>query len=91
MISVKSRYATNAVSLVNDTRGSVLTILPRDPKPVVANFTYVYLQDGDRLDLMAHRLFGDPGQWWRIADVNPEILDWANIPVGTVLRIPSNG
>jgi hypothetical protein len=26
---------------------------------------------GDRLDLIAFRFLGDPGQWWQIADANP--------------------
>jgi len=26
---------------------------------------------GERPDLLAQRYFGDPGQWWRIADANP--------------------
>ena len=28
---------------------------------------------GERPDLLAQRYFGDPGQWWRIADANPEL------------------
>lgn len=26
---------------------------------------------GERADQLGQRYFGDPGQWWRIADVNP--------------------
>ncbi|MFK0293008.1 hypothetical protein ACIQU6_21380 [Streptomyces sp. NPDC090442] len=26
---------------------------------------------GERLDQLGQRYFGDPGQWWRIADANP--------------------
>ena len=29
---------------------------------------------GDRPDLLAQRYFGDPSQWWQIADANP-VLD----------------
>ncbi|MFC4467194.1 hypothetical protein ACFPH6_22155 [Streptomyces xiangluensis] len=29
---------------------------------------------GERPDLLAQRYFGDPGQWWQIADANP-VLD----------------
>ena len=43
---------------------------------------------GDRLDLLAARLIGDPLLWWRIADANPE-LDPAELVVhiGRWLRI----
>ncbi|MFB7635749.1 hypothetical protein ACFC0M_33015 [Streptomyces sp. NPDC056149] len=26
---------------------------------------------GERVDQLGQRYFGDPGQWWRIADANP--------------------
>jgi hypothetical protein len=43
---------------------------------------------GDRLDLLAARLIGDPELWWRIADANPE-LDPAELVahIGRWLRI----
>jgi hypothetical protein len=46
------------------------------------------LADGERLDLVANRFFGDPQQFWRICDANrrprPEDLEVA----GTPLTIP---
>ena len=30
------------------------------------------VRDGDRLDLLAFKYYGDPGRWWQIADANPE-------------------
>ncbi|GAA3818074.1 hypothetical protein [Streptomyces chiangmaiensis] len=47
---------------------------------------------GERPDLLAQRFFGDPGQWWRIADANPaldprELTDEA----GRVIGIPLAG
>ncbi|MFC7310403.1 LysM peptidoglycan-binding domain-containing protein [Streptomyces monticola] len=32
------------------------------------------VRTGERPDLLAQRYFGDPGQWWQIADANP-VLD----------------
>lgn len=89
MISQRSRYASNTVSLINSTRGSVVTIMPDAPSQRAFQFTYMTLQAGDRLDLIAYRVYGDDSLWWKIADANPEILDWENAPVGSVLRIPS--
>lgn len=30
------------------------------------------MQDGDRLDLVANRVYGDPRAFWRLADANPD-------------------
>ncbi|MEV1080616.1 hypothetical protein AB0I98_20545 [Streptomyces sp. NPDC050211] len=32
------------------------------------------VRTGERPDLLGQRYFGDPGQWWQIADANP-VLD----------------
>lgn len=47
---------------------------------------------GDRPDLLAQHYFGDPSQWWRIADANP-VLDPAELTAeaGRVVRIPAPG
>jgi hypothetical protein len=44
--------------------------------------------DGDRVDLLAYRYFGDPTLWWIICDVN-DIGFPLDLPVGITLRIPS--
>jgi hypothetical protein len=31
------------------------------------------VEPGQRVDHLAHRLLGDPYQWWRLADANPEV------------------
>ena len=40
------------------------------------------MQDGDRLDLIAHRAYADPRQSWRVMDANPdpEPLALADVP-----------
>jgi hypothetical protein len=47
---------------------------------------------GERPDLLAQRYFGDPGQWWRIADANP-VLDPRELTdeAGRVIGIPLAG
>ncbi|WP_328503829.1 hypothetical protein OG828_38900 [Streptomyces sp. NBC_00457] len=50
------------------------------------------VRDGERPDLLAQRYFGDPGQWWQIADANPaldprELTDEA----GRVVDVPLPG
>ena len=43
---------------------------------------------GDRLDLLAARYFGDPLQYWRIADANPAPSPDELLEPGRVLIIP---
>lgn len=47
---------------------------------------YFISQEGDRLDLLASRFYGDSSLWWFIAHVNN--LKTNNIPAGVSLRIP---
>lgn len=47
---------------------------------------------GERPDLLSQRFFGDPGQWWQIADANP-VLDPRELTdePGRVIDIPLGG
>jgi hypothetical protein len=47
---------------------------------------------GERPDHLAQRYFGDPGQWWRIADANP-VFDPAELTEepGAEIDIPLAG
>ncbi|MFI6369995.1 hypothetical protein [Streptomyces sp. NPDC050546] len=47
---------------------------------------------GERPDLLAQRYFGDPGQWWQIADANP-VLDPRELTdeAGRIIGIPVAG
>jgi hypothetical protein len=59
---------------------------PADDLPMLAE---VEVQQGDRIDLVAHRTLGDPLAFWRVYDANPvadprELTEQA----GRRLRIP---
>lgn len=41
----------------------------REPAQIVGE---ARVQDGDRLDLVANRVYGDPRAFWRLADANPD-------------------
>ncbi|MFJ1546114.1 hypothetical protein [Streptomyces sp. NPDC088246] len=47
---------------------------------------------GERPDLLGRRYFGDPGQWWQIADANP-VLDPRELTAepGSEIDIPLAG
>jgi hypothetical protein len=86
-----SRYATAAVIRTAAADGKVRPTLYSMIAPVSRRAAYrsYVVQEGDRYDLLAQRLFGDPELWWAIADLNPEFLFPAGIPAGTIIRLPA--
>ena len=44
---------------------------------------------GDRLDNLAMHFYSNPERWWIIPEYNPQIVDFQNIPAGTILKIPN--
>ncbi|MCC3766037.1 tail protein X [Streptomyces sp. UNOC14_S4] len=90
MISSRSRYAHNGTELATSPDGTVRKVIsPSSQKTVRARARRYRWKEGDRVDLLADRWYGDPTQWWRIADVNPHVLDWTEPDSGTVIRIPN--
>jgi prophage DNA circulation protein len=90
MIYSDSRYADGDVFKSYDSRYqnynyTVFRVFPEDS----SNFYYYTWTLSDRIDLIAHRLLGDPELWWRIMDFNPEISNPFYIEAGTRLRIPN--
>jgi hypothetical protein len=43
----------------------------------------------DRIEHIAAHTLGNPSFWWKIMDINPEIINPFEIPIGTQLRIPN--
>jgi hypothetical protein len=89
VITANSRYASSVTTLTTGSDGkSRNVILPKSPTVLSVTVQIYTWAEGDRADLVAYRNYGDASQWWRIADVNPQILDWTDIAVGTRIRIP---
>jgi nucleoid-associated protein YgaU len=44
--------------------------------------------EGETLDSIAYRLFGDPLRYWELADLNPQIKFPNRLSVGQVIRVP---
>ena len=72
MFAKNSRYVSLEEVRTVDSRGRVLPskALRLIPKREAAMTHRV--QKADRLDLLAHKYYGDPDKWWLIADANPE-------------------
>ncbi|GHB52487.1 hypothetical protein GCM10010331_45130 [Streptomyces xanthochromogenes] len=89
MIGSTSRYAANTIEVVTDENGeSRRVIVPAAPEEIRARVVRYRWSDQDRVDSVAYEYYQDPAQWWRFADVNPEILDWTDVKPGTIVRIP---
>jgi hypothetical protein len=88
MISATSRYAAATVATFDVNGSSRQVILPIPPSVTTFNFiSHVYTAD-ETIDGIAYTYFGDPTQWWQIANVNPEILDWNSLTPGQTILIP---
>lgn len=90
MITPKSRYADATITTVDDPyRGTHLSVNRPAPKAHHFQFTFYQFEEDVTVDYLAGFSYGDSSLWWRIADANPEIMDWTLVPVGTVIRIPN--
>lgn len=68
-----SRYHRTALTVAVDRDGRSVACLARRvlPQPgSIATAGIHRVVEGDRADLVAHRLLGDAGLWWRLCDVN---------------------
>jgi hypothetical protein len=54
------------------------------------NDIYLITDETDRLDLLAHKYYGDSKMWWVIASANNINDATFYIEPGTQIRIPSN-
>jgi len=88
MIVSNSRYASDTLAIVNLSSKDRKTIILPEPSAKTFSFTTYKVSASDRIDLIAFAFLGDATQWWRIANANPEVLFWDNLPIGTLLRIP---
>jgi hypothetical protein len=89
LIYSDSRYADGIVLKALDARSNTprTTVYRRFPSYTSQFFHYTWVE-GDRIEAVATDLLGSPDAWWRIMDLNPEVIDPFEIPIGTVIRVP---
>jgi nucleoid-associated protein YgaU len=85
-----SRYIYNEILKVKETKQNYLesTIYPK-VKPN-NNDLYIISEQGDRLDLLANKYYGDTTLWWVIATANNINDATFYVEAGIQLRIPSD-
>lgn len=89
MIYEGSRYQGGAVLTMPDKNGHYEVSVYRSTIGDTGRVQEVVLPDNVRLDILAFRAYRDETLWWVIADANPGILWFDELPAGTVLRVPS--
>lgn len=72
MFDRDSRYANVPLKQTLDAEGRTVAYVARRIIPQVAPVAETTVQPGDRLDLVANRVYGDPRLNWRIRDANPD-------------------
>lgn len=90
MIYLDSRYATGPLVRAWDARTNNYSVAVFREWPTYSKRFSIYeWVETDRLDILAWKFLGSPSLWWRILDVNPEILNATAIAPGTQIRIPN--
>ena len=83
------RYANISVTTRYDGKRVFLTT----SYPIVSSSDsdiIVVSNEGDYLDTLAYKYYGDATLWWIIANVNNIGKGRLSVPTGTTLRIPTN-
>lgn len=83
------RYDDVVPTTVDDgRRGPVQALFTSYTYSPPGQFDLYTVLPGDRWDKIAMRVYGDPSQWWRIADLNPEVFDPRALRPGMMVRLP---
>lgn len=89
-IYLDSRYADGPLFKAYDGRTTRTVTSIYRTWPVLASRFLVYeVNEVDRIENLAVHFLGKSELWWKIMDLNPEVLNPFDIPPGTMLRIPS--
>lgn len=92
MIAANSRYSTSNVVVAQNLDGvDIRAIVPGIQSSYSFNYTFYLVRQFDSMADLAYSYYGDPTLWWLIADANPEVMLWDDLPVGSYIRIPTNG
>jgi hypothetical protein len=90
IISPNSRYFNSGTSTLEQPDGDVIIYLRRRFVPQPESFAVMEehtVGQGERLDLLAARFFGDPEKFWLLCDANGAVAPQELEAVGRRLRI----
>jgi hypothetical protein len=87
-INAQSRYQLGTITRMPNSTGTYNLTALRSIQAITTSYSLYVWKAGDRADLVAYRLLGNPSLWWSIFDINPELINPLNVPAGTLVRIP---
>lgn len=91
MITSDSRYANSTVFLAYNAKNQQYDVTAMRVFPQLSTEFFWYTwRSSDRIDQLAQDLLGDGNSWWKIMDINPDVLNPFNIAPGTQIRVPTN-
>jgi hypothetical protein len=89
MIFLNSRYSNSTIVKAYHAYKNEYHIASFREHPYdTYSFSWYVWKEGDRIDEVASTRTGLANNWWKIMDINPEIVNPNNIPAGTQIRIP---
>jgi len=90
MIFLDSRYADANIYKAWDARKNQYNLTATRTWPTYRTKYFMYeWVENDRLDNLANKFLYNPNLWYKILDINPEIIDPTIIAPGTQIRIPN--
>lgn len=84
----EERYVELKTKVLSDGRVVYRTSLPIAIDVDPLNSITVTANERDRLDIIAHNVYGEASQWWRIAAANKHVNGSLHILPGETLIIP---
>jgi hypothetical protein len=92
MFSQSSRYFNSRSRILRSREGRLITYIERRFIPPIGDSLHqdIVIKRGDRLDLIAFRVLGDPELFWKVCDVNHQLhpLELTSFP-GSKIHLPS--
>lgn len=82
-----SRYVPTKAYVCRNT--VALKLRERQKFGAVDKFSYYTFIQGDTIDGIAYKYYGNAQYWWAIMDANPRYASEVDIKAGDILTIPS--
>ena len=91
MIYLDSRYADGVLFMAQEPKSEeyMLSVFRTFPSYSV-EFYYYEVTENDRIENIAANTLGNPNLWWKIMDINPDVLNPFELTPGLQLRIPND-
>lgn len=82
------RQRSYQIQLLSENSDLIPTLRRRGLQRFSSNEAFIHIyQLGDRIDLLAHKYYGEAQLWWVIMDANPKYMTPWDIKVGDTLYI----